>query len=136
MKTPGLRSLRWFLVGTAWLLPFAAAADAPKDGLTAYRVKFENDKVRVLEYSSKSGGGVCGHGVHSHPAHLTMLLTDAKVKIITPDGKTMVVEGKAGDTFWSPSETHAVENVSGQEARCDIIEIKDQDWKPSTGMTP
>lgn len=98
------------------------------------RVAFENEKVRVVEYQSGPNGPACGFGRHSHPAHLTILLTDARVRIVGADGKATVEEGKAGDMFWEPAATHEVADVSGKEARCYVIELKDGDWKPSTGL--
>ena len=34
----------------------------------SFSVVLENDRVRVLEYKSRPGLGVCGQGMHSHPA--------------------------------------------------------------------
>ena len=112
-----------------------SAQDAAKTSPEHYKVTFENEKVRVLEYDAAPGGAVCGLGKHSHPAHLTILLTDATVKVTLPDGKVVTVNGKKGDTFWEPAVTHEVENVGGTEAKSYVIELKDQDWKPSTGLT-
>jgi hypothetical protein len=111
----------------------ASAQDASKVNPRAYRIAFENERLRVLEYRSRPGLGVCGQGKHSHPAHLSMLSTDAKVKVTLEDGKFVVAEGKAGEMFWSPAEVHTTENISGHAVRSYIIEIKDKDWKPSTG---
>jgi len=111
----------------------AEAQDAFKINPRAYKVMFENDKMRVLEYTAGPNLPVCGIGKHSHPQHLTMQLTDAKVKVTGADGKPFVVEAKAGDMFWSPAETHSTENLSGTTVRAYIVEFKDKDWKPSTG---
>ena len=111
----------------------AVAQDAAKVNPRSYRVLLENDKLRVLEYRSRPGFGVCGQGKHSHPAHLTVAMTDAKVKVITEDGKVITAEPKAGAVFWSPAETHTTENISGRPMRAYLIEIKDQQWVPSTG---
>ncbi len=89
-----------------------------------YRVAFENDKVRVLEYNSRPGMGVCGDGMHSHPAHLTVLLSTGKVRIKMPDGKVEVHNDPVGAVFWSNAETHEVENVSGSNIRSLLIELK------------
>ena len=62
--------------------------------------------------------------MHSHPAHLTVVLSDGKVRGKTPDGKVSVAEGKIGDVFWSEAETHEVENISGRDSRCVLIEFK------------
>jgi beta-alanine degradation protein BauB len=112
----------------------ARAQDAFKVNPRSYKVMFENEKMRVLEYVAGPNLPVCGIGKHSHPQHLTMQLTDAKVKVTGADGKPFVVEAKAGDMFWSPAETHSTENLTGSTVRAYIVEFKDKDWKPSTGM--
>lgn len=89
----------------------------------AYRVVLENADLRVLEYNARPGMGVCGNGVHSHPAHLTVLLTAAKVRI-RQNGKVFVVEQRPGDVFWSGPVTHETENLGGANVRSLIIELK------------
>jgi hypothetical protein len=111
----------------------ALAQDATKVNRRSYRVVFENDQVRVIEYVSRPGLGICGQGVHSHPDHLTVLLTDAKAKVTLPDGKTMFGQNKAGDVFWDPASTHTVENVGGSGTRAYLVEMKTKAWQPSTG---
>ena len=59
----------------------------------------ENDKVKVTEYISTPGKDVCGKGMHTHAPHLSILLTDAKVTVTTPDGKTQIFDVKAGLRF-------------------------------------
>lgn len=53
----------------------------------AYKVVFENDRIRVLEFNSRPGMGLCGNGMHSHPAHLTVALSPAKARVKLPDGR-------------------------------------------------
>ena len=101
----------------------AFSQDAVKVQPSSYRVVLENDSVRVLEFNGRPGMGVCGSGLHSHPAHLTVLLTPARVKV-TENGRTFVAENKAGDVFWSGPVTHETENVGGATVRSLIIEIK------------
>jgi len=99
--------------------------DAAKIQPQSYRVALENDKLRVLEYNGRPGMGVCGNGMHSHPAHLTVLMSGASVRIKTPDGK--IVERNdipLGTVFWSEAETHEVENVGGSNVRSLLIELK------------
>lgn len=112
------------------MLPAALAADLARaqDANVAqprsYRVALDNDRVRVLEFVSRPGLGVCGSGMHSHPAHLTVALTPAKVRVKLPDGKVIVAENKAGDVFWSEAETHETENLTGRDVRALIVELK------------
>ena len=55
----------------ALLAQSARAQNAPAVQPQSYKVVLENEYVRVLEFNSKPGMGVCGNGMHSHPAHLT-----------------------------------------------------------------
>ena len=103
----------------------ATAQDAAMMQPGSYRVAFENERLRALDYRSRPGMGVCGSGVHSHPAHLTVVLFDGKVRGRAAGGEWHVVTSKVGDVFWSEAETHEVENLSGRDARAVLIEFKD-----------
>ena len=110
------------------VLALGAARPAPAQNASvvqprSYRVVLENDKVRELEFIARPGMGVCGVGVHSHPAHVTVLLTPAKVRVVQ-NGRATMVEMKAGDSFYEPPVTHEVENYGGGEVRSLIIELK------------
>ena len=111
----------------------AQAQDPLKVEPRSYRVILENKKVRVIEYTARPGLGVCGVGKHSHPDHVTVTLTPAKVKLTTADGKVQVNQVPAGAAFWESASTHSAENVGGSGSRMVLIEIKDKDWKPATG---
>jgi beta-alanine degradation protein BauB len=110
----------------------ARAQDAAKINPRAYKVLIENDKVRVLEYLSKPGLGVCGVGRHFHPAHVTVSISGGKFKATREDGKAVMGTSPPGRIFWAPAETHEVENVGTGNSHVYIIEMKDKDWKPST----
>jgi hypothetical protein len=103
----------------------AVAQDAARIQPEAFRVVLENEKTRVLEFISRPRTELCGVGKHSHPAHLTVALSDARVRVTLPDGKEIVATNKPGDVFWSEAETHTVENIGGNEVRALIIEYKD-----------
>ena len=107
------------------------AQDARTADPRAYRVVLDNEQVRVLEYKSWPGLGVCGQGMHYHPAHVTVSLTGARLKK-TEDGKVSFVEVPPGHVFFSGAETHSVEIIGGSGTRTYIIELKGKDWKPST----
>jgi hypothetical protein len=104
----------------------AFAQDAAKVMPRSYRVAFENDKVRVLDFVARPGMGVCGEGMHSHPAHLTVVLSDWQGKAVTPDGKVVGRDKKVGDVFWSEAETHRVENTGKTISHVMIVELKGQ----------
>jgi hypothetical protein len=120
-----LRRALLALLPTLIITEDASAQDAVQNQPQSYRVAFENDKLRVLEYNGRPGMGVCGDGMHSHPAHLTVLLSTGKVRIKTPDGKVEVQSNNTvGATFWSDAVTHEVENISGSNIRSLLIELK------------
>ena len=76
----------------------ANAQDPAKVMPRAYRVAFENDKLRVL--------------------------SDWKGRATTPDGTARDRERKLGDVFWSEAETHKNENTGKTNSRVLIIELK------------
>jgi hypothetical protein len=88
------------------------------------QVILENDKMIVTEYVSTSGKDVCGKGKHSHAPHLTIFLTDARVKLTTDDGKTQDFDLKSGATFWSEAETHIAINNGNETAKVYLVEVK------------
>src|SRR6266850_7621783 len=79
----------------------AGAQDPARIMPRAYRVAFENDKLRVLDFIGRPGMGICGEGMHSHPAHLTIVMTDWQGVLTTQDGAEKPRQRKAGDVFWS-----------------------------------
>lgn len=119
------RALLALLPGLA-LADLAQAQDAAKIQPMAYRVVAENDRMRVLEFNSRPGMGLCGSGMHSHPAHLSIALSPMKVRVKTADGKQFVGENQLGDVFFSEAETHETENLSGKNVRALIVELKQQ----------
>jgi len=102
----------------------AHAQDPVKVMPKAYRVALENDKLRVLEFTGRPGMGVCGEGMHSHPPHLTVVLSDWQGRRTDADGTVRNPVRKLGDVFWSEAETHKVENTGKGVSRVLIIELK------------
>ena len=99
----------------------ALAQDPVKLSPNLYKVLLENDQVRVLEYRVKPGDK---EPVHSHPAAVVYVFTDGKAKATMPDGKSQVIESKAGETIWSEPVTHAWEYLGPGNGRVLIVELK------------
>ena len=110
-------------LSTSLVAVSAEAQDATKAQPGNYKVVLDNAEVRVLQYNSRPGMGVCGDGIHSPPAPLTVLLTPAKVHVIE-NGHDLIVTQKQGEVFWSGPVTHETENLSGADVQCLIIELK------------
>jgi hypothetical protein len=132
MKTENRKTRREVL---AMLAAFGVTRDLlAQDAVTSdprsFRIVLDNERVRVLEYKSGPGLGVCGQGMHYHPDRVTVSLTEAKAKVTNAEGKTVVRDIPAGHVFYAPAETHSVENIGGSGTRIYIIELKGKDWKP------
>ena len=85
------------------------------------KILLENDRMRVLEVRVKPGRKL---PMHSHPAYVVYALTQHKVRVTFPDGKTKEVKIKAGETLWSEGVSHALDNIGTTEARVLNIEFK------------
>ncbi len=86
-----------------------------------YKVRFENDRVRVLEFHMKPGEK---EALHSHPPGVVYLLGDATIRSLLPDGTSAATPSKAGDVLWRENTTHTVENVGQTAVRALAIELK------------
>jgi hypothetical protein len=109
-------------VGVA--LGFAAAHPKPKLALESERVVLENSRVRVIDYRSRPKGDVCGVGVHTHPAHVTIVLSPARDRAAAVGGKAEVGDMHVGDVYWSDGETHTDVNIGSSNSRVIVVELK------------
>jgi quercetin dioxygenase-like cupin family protein len=88
----------------------------------AYRLLLENDKVRTMEVRLKPGEKA---PMHNHPHdHVVYVKNDAKFKLSFPDGKSSVVDLKAGQTLWMEAGPHETENVGTTEGHNIVMELK------------
>ena len=86
-----------------------------------YTVRFENDRVRVLEYRLKPGEKEV---MHSHLANVVYVLNDATFRTTLPDGTTSEGSFTQGQVFWNESVSHTVENSGRTEAQSLLVELK------------
>ena len=104
----------------------ALAQDVTKvaGGPETHKVVLDNDQVRMLDVRIPPGQKVA---MHSHPATTVYYMTDCKLKVTSPDGKTTVAEPKAGTAVYRGGETkHAVENVGTGECHLVQTELKEK----------
>ena len=85
------------------------------------KVKFENEKVRVLEAELPPG---IKEAVHSHPAYVIYVLAGGKVRNYAADGKTTETEIKTGDVLYRDPLTHAAENIGTTTMHMILVEMK------------
>ncbi len=99
----------------------ARAQDPVKVDPTHYKVEFENAQVRVLRihYGPHEKGVM-----HSHPAGVSVFLTDLQVKFTYPNGKAEEVHAKAGAAEWAAATKHLGENTSDNALEVIAVELK------------
>ena len=85
------------------------------------KVKFENEKVRVLEAELPPG---TKEKPHSHPAYVIYVLAGGKVRNYASDGKTTESELKTGDVLYREPLIHAAENIGTTTMRFILVEMK------------
>jgi beta-alanine degradation protein BauB len=85
------------------------------------KVKFENDRVRVLEAELPPG---VKEQVHSHPAYVIYVLAGAKYRNYAADGKTTEGELKTGEVLYREPLTHAAENIGTTTMHLILVELK------------
>ena len=85
------------------------------------KVKFENDRVRVLEAELPPG---VKEQVHSHPAYVIYVQAGGKVRNYASDGKTTETELKTGDVLYREPLTHAAENIGNTTMHFILVELK------------
>lgn len=85
------------------------------------RVLLDNEHVRVVYHDLAPGQVV---PFHSHPPCVAYSLKPYRAKLKVPDGTERIVEGDAGEAFWSDATTHSVENLGPGEIHNLVVELK------------
>lgn len=107
----------------------ALALDSVVTDSDKYRVLFENEKVRVLEYSDQPGEKT---HQHHHPAFVLYALSPFERKITLPDGKVIMRNFNAGDVIYSEQQTHIGENVGQTPTHVILVEMKSGEQAAAT----
>jgi quercetin dioxygenase-like cupin family protein len=102
------------------------AQDPVKTDPDKYKMIFQNDRVRVLEYKDKPGAITTRH---KHPDSVVYALAPFKRKLILAEGKVVVVEKKKGEVYWVPAQEHVGENIGTTDTHVLIVELQDQSGK-------
>jgi beta-alanine degradation protein BauB len=86
-----------------------------------YKVVFENDQVRVLEYRDTPGAKT---KPHRHPNSVLLFLSSFRRRLTAGnDARDVTVE--AGQAVWSPAHVHAGENIGTTDTRAIFVELKE-----------
>ena len=114
---------------SVWLTA-ASAQDPAVVNSKTIKVKFENDRVRVLEATLPPG---VKEQVHSHPAYVIYVLEGGKYRNYASDGKTTEGELKTGEVLYRDPLTHAAENIGNTTMHMILVELK---GTTKTGTSP
>ena len=87
------------------------------------KLKFENERVRVLEANLPPG---VKEQVHSHPAYVVYVIEGGRYRNFAADGKVTEGELKTGDVLYREPITHAAENIGDKPMHLILVELKSQ----------
>jgi quercetin dioxygenase-like cupin family protein len=99
----------------------AYAQDPAAVNSKTIHVRFENDRVRVLEAILPPG---TKEQVHSHPANVIYVLEGGRYRNYAADGK--ITEGtlQTGEVIYRDPLTHAAENIGDTPLHLILVELK------------
>ena len=85
-----------------------------------YKVVFENDKVRVLEYNDQPGDSTTPH---EHPDSVMYTLSSFRRRLVMGDMQREV-EVDSGTVGWLPAQQHHGENIGETPTHVIFVELK------------
>ena len=87
-----------------------------------YKVIFENDLVRVLEYRDEPGQKT---SPHEHPDSLMYTLSSFQRRLIGGSGESRDVALEPGEVRWLDAQTHSGENIGSTPTHVLFVELKE-----------
>jgi hypothetical protein len=97
-----------------------------------YKVVFENDRVRVLEYQDQPGESTTPH---EHPDSVMYTLSAFRRRLVSGDVQREV-ELEAGTVGWLPAQAHHGENIGHTPTHVIFVELKGHGVGTSAGIGP
>jgi quercetin dioxygenase-like cupin family protein len=98
------------------------ADDPTRTDPDKYKVIFENERVRVLEYRDEPGQAT---SPHRHPDSVMYTLSSFERKLVDGDGGSREVTLEAGEVRWLDAQVHSGENVGSTPTHVLFVELKD-----------
>jgi len=98
------------------------ADDPTRTDPDKYKVVFENDRVRVLEYRDEPGQST---SPHRHPDSVMYTLSSFDRKLVAEDGESRDVTLEAGEVRWLDAQVHSGENVGATPTHVLFVELKE-----------
>jgi hypothetical protein len=97
------------------------AGDPTETDPDKYKVVFENDRVRVLEYRDCPGDRTLSHG---HPDSVMYTLSSFERRLMHGD-EQRDVQLEAGRVSWLAAQEHSGENIGTTDTHVLFVELKE-----------
>jgi quercetin dioxygenase-like cupin family protein len=97
------------------------ADDPTRTDPDKYKVIFENDRVRVLEYRDEPGQST---SPHRHPDSVMYTLSSFDRKLVAESGEAREVTLEPGAVRWLDAQVHSGENVGSTPTHVLFVELK------------
>src|SRR2546421_11670253 len=123
-----IRALTTFAITVALsiFVTRAYAQDPAVVNSKTIKVRFENDRVRVMEATLPPG---VKEQVHSHPAYVIYVLEGGRYRNYGSDDKVTEGELKTGEVLFREPLTHAAENIGDKPLHMILVELKGEAGK-------
>jgi beta-alanine degradation protein BauB len=86
-----------------------------------YKVVFENERVRVLEYRDEPGQAT---SPHRHPDSVMVTLSSFDRRLVGEHGDSRDVTLDAGEVRWLDAQVHSGENTGSTPTHVLFVELK------------
>jgi len=103
-----------------WITP-ACGQDPAVVNSKTIRIRFENNRVRVLEAILPPG---TKEQMHSHPPYVIYVLAGGRYRNYAADGKVTEGTFQTGDVIYRDPLTHAAENIGDKPMHFILVEMK------------
>ena len=107
-------------------------ADPTSTDPDKYKVNFENERVRVLEYTDEPGQAT---SPHRHPDSVMHTLSSFDRRLVGESGESRDVTLAAGDVRWLDAQTHSGENIGQTPTHVLFVELKEPRSATSPDMS-
>ena len=98
-------------------MPDDAVSVAPH----VYKVVIDNERVRVLDVRTDAGDST---NMHHHPDMVSYAITDCTWDLTSPEGETVRVDLKAGESIYIPATDHSAVDFGSAGSHGILIELK------------
>lgn len=98
-----------------------------------YKVVFENDRVRVLEYTDEPGDKTTPH---QHPDSVLVTLSTFDRRMYSMDEEPHDIHLTTGKVGWLPAQQHYAQNIGQTATHVIFVELKEGAHAPGEAVGP